>query len=71
MKYYIEAYGSDGRQILGNLDGQGVIRVPNFRLTKAYKRVRDLPTNKLSLNGRVTEYRIVDHSGRVMEKIIK
>lgn len=39
MKYYTEAYRADGSQLLGNLDGQGVIRAKLPRRTLLYKRL--------------------------------
>lgn len=41
MKIYIEAFYADGTQKLGNLDGQAVIRVPNWRRTAAYRHLFD------------------------------
>lgn len=56
----IEAYDAKGQQILGNLDGQALLRgYKDFRRSNAYKRVKVLPKEKLSLNGRVVEYHIV------------
>jgi hypothetical protein len=67
MKYYIEAYDGNGLQVLGNLDGQGVISKPNFRRTKRYK---ELPTFR-TLNDRIAYYKIVDYeTGRQLDEVI-
>ena len=52
MKYYVAAFDSDGLQILGSLDGQGVFECKNYKRTQWYKR---LSTRK-TLNNRVMEY---------------
>jgi len=71
VKIYIEAYDQNGLPVLGNLDGQAVIRTPNYRRTIAYKRVRDLPRRQLSLNGMVREYRVVTENDAILETIYK
>ena len=58
MKIYSEAYNAAGQQILGNLDGQFVWDTKNYKRTKHYKRLINLPSEKLSLNGRVKTYLI-------------
>ena len=63
--YYVEAYDSNDRQILGNLDGQTVLRVRNYKRTKHYKNLRTLRTH------RVTYYKIVTESGHIVETLIK
>ena len=63
MKYYVEAYDSNDRQVLGNLDGQTVLRVRNYKRTKHYNNLRTLRTH------RVTYYKIVTESGRVVETL--
>lgn len=40
MKYYIEAFRGDGSEILGNLDGQNVLR--DIRYPERTKAVRSL-----------------------------
>ena len=65
MKYYVEAYDSNDRQVLGNLDGQTVLRVRNYKRTKHYKNLRTLRTH------RVTYYKIVTESGHIVETLIK
>jgi hypothetical protein len=79
----IEAYDAKGQQILGNMDGQTILRgYKDFRRTKAYKRLKALPKEKLSLNGRAVRYRIVcentfHYEGRnaplisILEEILK
>jgi hypothetical protein len=59
MKYYVEAYRSDGSQVLGNLDGQAVIRARDYKRTNIYKRLKSEPKSKLSLGGKVVRYDIV------------
>ena len=66
MKYYVEAYDISDKQILGNLDGQGVIRARDFRRTKHFKMLEAYPT----LNNRVYLYRIVDEGGTVHETVL-
>ncbi len=65
MKYYVEAYDANNYQILGNLDGQAVLRVRNYKRTKHYKSLRTLRTH------RVTYYKIVTESGHIVETLIK
>lgn len=54
MKYYVEAYDANDNQLLGNLDGQGVIVAKDFRRTKHYKSLSTFKT----LNNRVAYYLI-------------
>ncbi len=65
MKYYVEAYDKDNREILGNLDGQGVIRAKLYRRTLHYK---SLATRR-TLGNRVKFYRIVDGAGNRYEDV--
>ncbi len=72
----IEAYDSKGQPILGNLDGQALLRgVKDFRRSNAYKRVKVLPKEQLSLNGRAVRYRVTkeryDGTYTFIEEIIK
>jgi len=71
MKVYVEAYDKDDNQILGNLDGQSVINVIDFKRTNIYKRLRDTPATDLSLNGRVVLYKFVNESGKQLAEIRK
>jgi hypothetical protein len=61
--YYVEAYDSNDRQILGNLDGQTVLRVRNYKRTKHYRNLRTLRTH------RVSYYNIVAVDGRIVETL--
>lgn len=54
MKYYVEAYDKNDKQVLGNLDGQGVIVAKDFRRTSLYKSLSTFKT----LNNRVAYYKI-------------
>jgi hypothetical protein len=55
MRYFVEAYSADHRQILGNLDGQGSHECKQFRRTSWFKALPTFPT----LNHRVAYYKIV------------
>ena len=66
MKHYIEAYDLNNKQILGNLDGQGVIRAKQYRRTLAYKALSTLRT----LNNRVHHYIIVTPNDTPVEKVL-
>lgn len=55
MKVYIEAYDANNKQILGNLDGQGVINAKQFRRTMHFKSLSTFST----LNNKVKYYDIV------------
>lgn len=62
-KLYILAYDKAGNQILGNLDGQGVIyNARNYARTNQFKRLSTFPT----LHNRVAEYRLVDERDKVV-----
>src|SRR5690606_20481075 len=67
-KYYVEAYDHEGKQILGNLDGQGVIKAKNYRRTQHYKK---LYQGKVGSSSRVHCWKIVDENGNVLEVIYK
>lgn len=65
-RIYAEAFDKNNYQILGNLDGQGVIgNSPHYRRTKKYKA---LSTRK-TLNNRVKYYLVVNDQGQVLERI--
>ncbi len=68
MKYYVEAYYEDGGQILGNLDGQAVLRCRNPRRTKHYRHLQDVIAQ--GKHPKVSYYRIVDEHNRLFETII-
>lgn len=63
MSIYVEAYNKDGRQILGNLDGQFVfLRIRNYKRTYFYRLLR---------NGhfkRATVFKIVTETGTCLEQ---
>jgi len=63
MKYYIEAYYADGSQILGNMDGQGVLHCRQYRRTDHYKFLK----NGLRKCPVVAYWKIVTDSGRELE----
>ncbi len=65
--YYIEAYGANGQQILGNLDGQDVIRAVNPRRALAYKVLKS--TSGRPNWSRVKEWRLVTAAGLCLEVI--
>ena len=74
MKLYIECFRADGSQILGNLDGQAVIWVSQYRpayykRTNAYKNIKDIVGNPKWMDGKVHEARIIDENGKVVETI--
>lgn len=63
--FYIEAYDQNGKQILGNMDGQAALRVVNYKRTIRYKELSTLKT----LNNRVYRYDIVKSCNGVSEKV--
>jgi hypothetical protein len=67
MKYYIEAYRGDGSQILGNLDGQGVIRAKRPHRSALY---RCLATGQnRPMYQHVHHWRLVTEDGKLLEEI--
>ena len=66
MKHYIEAYDITDKQILGNLDGQGVIRAINFKRTNQYKALSTFRT----LNNIVAYYKIVTEAEVEVDRVI-
>ena len=72
MRIYVEAFDANNREILGNLDGQGVLHASptTYTRTKHYKRLRNEPKERLSLDGKAKYYKIVDESGHILETII-
>lgn len=71
MRYYIEAYEADGHQVLGTLDGQNVLNCRYPARTAAVKRLIREPRERLSLYGRVREYRVITEDERVVMTIRK
>ena len=63
--FYVEAYDGWNNQILGNLDGQGVLYAKNYRRTNHYKALPNFPT----LNGCVKYYHIVSAAGELVEVV--
>ena len=70
MKLYIECFRADGSQILGNLDGQAVIRTQNYRRTHAYKRLAEIVGNPKWMQGKVAFARVVTADGRILETVL-
>lgn len=67
-KVYVEAYDENDRQILGNLDGQTVIRAKDYRRTQHYKA---LVNGTISARDQVFSWRIVDEKGQVLEVVYR
>jgi hypothetical protein len=65
MTIYVEAYGADGKQILGNRDGQRAWDGVFYKRTEWY---RNLSTCR-TLDGRVAYYRIVNDRGDALETV--
>lgn len=66
MTHYVEAYDENNEQILGNLDGQTVLRAKNYRRTAHYKA---LVSGTLKASKRVAYWRIVDELGNPVELV--
>jgi hypothetical protein len=71
MRVYIEAYNKDGKQILGNLDGQCLIRCKDYKLSSNYRHAVRVVKEGASLNGAVHSMRVVDAKGNLLETISK
>jgi hypothetical protein len=69
MKVYIECFRADGSQILGNCDGQAVIRAKNYRRTLAYKHLAEVVGNPKWMGGKVAFARVVTESGQILETV--
>ncbi len=78
MKTYIECYYEDGKQILGNGDGQAVITAKLYRRTNSYKRIVDIvkngqkwrnPDGTTFMNRKVAFAKIVTETGTILETI--
>ena len=65
MRIYVEAYRADGRQILGELDGQRAWNGTAYKRTEWYKSLSTFRT----LDGRVAYYRIVNDRSDVLETV--
>ena len=66
MRYYVESYYLDGRQILGNLDGQAVLDCRYPSRTKWVKNLQTAPVERLSLRACAAVFKVVDTSGKVV-----
>ena len=62
-KVYIEAYDKDDRQVLGTLDGQGVLPLVGYKRSIHYKELAFFPT----LDRVVKYYKIVNRKGTTIE----
>lgn len=69
VTYYIEAFYADGSPILGNMDGQAVIRARLYKRTNAYKRAVWLLADPKRTYKRVDHYKVVRPSGEIVEEI--
>lgn len=70
MRYYVEAYYEDGREILGNMDGQASIKCRNIRRTKHYRHLRDVIASS-NRHPKVAYYKIVDANGHILETLYR
>jgi hypothetical protein len=68
LTYYIECYRSDGTQILGTLDGQGMLKCRDYRRTAKYKMLLGIVGNEKWMNRKVHCAKIV-LGGVVREQI--
>lgn len=67
MRYYIEAYGRNGHQILGNLDGQAALGPCQFpSLTTAWKY---LYSPKRPAWTHISHWKLVDEKGRLLQTL--
>jgi hypothetical protein len=66
---YIECFRADGSEILGNLDGQAVLRTLNYKRTNAYKSLKQIVGNPKWMNGKVAFARVVTSSGTILETV--
>ena len=69
MRIYLECFYADGTPILGNLDGQASLDVRDYKRTNAYKRLLKIVRNPKHMDGKVASARVVDASGRVLERV--
>lgn len=69
MKIYIEAYRSDGTQILGNLDGQGVLHAKQYKRTNHYKHLHGAALPNWPKWTRPSKWHIVTEDGTILETI--
>ena len=69
VHFYIECFYWDGGQILGNLDGQAVIRTANYNRTAAYKAILKRVGNPNYMDAKVAFARVVRPDGQIVETI--
>ncbi len=67
MRYYVEAFRPDGSQILGNLDGQTVLRTFSPSTSRHYKSL--VSGEGRPKHPRVAFWRIVDDKGIVWSQV--
>lgn len=65
MRFYVEAYDHEGKQILGNMDGQRSWEGKSYTRTQWFK---DLPSTH-TLNNRVAYWKIVNTNGYVLQQV--
>lgn len=65
MTIYVEAYGADGKPILGTRDGQRAWNGTAYKRTKWYRNLSTFRT----LDGRVAYYHVVNDRGEVLETV--
>ncbi len=69
MKVYVEAYDQEGGQILGNLDGQAVVKMYSLGGLRRKAWFRAL-SHLATLNNRVHSYQVVTESGRELARVL-
>ena len=67
MRYYIEAFDIDDRQILGNLDGQAALG--DVRRPEQCKRWQQLVRGEVQASPRVATWRLVDEHGFIVREL--
>ena len=67
--YYIESYYNDGREILGTINGQGIISARQYKRTNRYKWMRGINTPNERKYSMVAYFVITDYDGKPIEKI--
>lgn len=70
MKYYIEALNAEGEPILGNLDGQAVLRAIEPTRCIAWKRLFQPASATRPKWARVAKWQLVTIRGRVIAERI-
>jgi hypothetical protein len=67
MKYFVDAFYSDGRPLLGNMDGQTIIKAKIPTRTEAWKRIKYEDLSKLTTHKEPITYKLMDPYGNVCE----